>query len=94
MIIPQGGSAPLKTNFINFLGDPNTPSTGLTPEMLAAIMATQNPQQQGPPPAAAAAVEPPAAAARNRLADAMSMPYYGGAHGGGGMNLRGGHGMR
>jgi hypothetical protein len=84
-IIPQGGSAPLNTHFINFLGDTNTPSTGLTPDMLQQIMASQSPQ--GPPPGMgggppAAAVAPPAPNRRGMLADAMMR--RGGGEGGAG----------
>jgi len=48
MISPQGQSAPFNPHFINFLGDTNVPSTGLTPEMLAAIDASNGPTS-GPP---------------------------------------------
>lgn len=51
MIAPQGQSAPFSPQWINFLGDTNTPSTGLTPQMLAQINASngsgQPPAQQG-----------------------------------------------
>ncbi|HEV8164954.1 MAG TPA: hypothetical protein VGR74_11005 [Actinomycetota bacterium] len=95
-IIPQGGSAPLKSNFINFLGDTNTPSTGLTPEMLDAIMATQSPSPgppgmgMGGPPAAAAAAPPPAS--REKLAQVMSGRGEGGSRGGRGAGSGGNSG--
>lgn len=49
-IMPQGQSMPYQPNWISFLGDTNTPSTGLTPDMLARINASN-----GPPPGAMAA---------------------------------------
>lgn len=90
-VAPYGSSVPFKPSFINFLGDPSTPSTGLTPDMLAAIdQMYQNRPSIGvaPPPQAAA---PPAAAKpdRNKLAQAMrggegSAGGRGGSAGGGG----------
>lgn len=79
-IIPQGGTAPLQHQWINFLGDTNVPSRGLTPEMLSSIMATQN----VPPPIAPQASNPmaPAAAPRDQLAQAMSAGPGGGRLGG------------
>lgn len=43
MIAGLGGSTPLQSHFINFLGDTNVPSKGLTPEMLAAVDAMNGP---------------------------------------------------
>src|SRR5688572_33126145 len=40
MIAGQGQTAGFKPSYINFLGDTNVPSTGLTPEMIAQIDAT------------------------------------------------------
>lgn len=40
MIAGAGQTAGFKPSYINFLGDTNVPSTGLTPEMIAAIDAT------------------------------------------------------
>jgi hypothetical protein len=40
MIAGQGQTAGFTPSFINFLGDTNVPSTGLTPEMIAQIDAT------------------------------------------------------
>lgn len=47
LISPMGQATPYQPNFIDFLGNTNTPSTGLTPAMLAQIAATN-----GPPPGA------------------------------------------
>jgi hypothetical protein len=49
MISPQGQSTQYQPHFINFLGDTNTPSTGLTPDMLAAINASNGPPQAAQP---------------------------------------------
>lgn len=49
MIAPQGQSAPFSPHFINFLGDTNQPSTGLTPDMLAQISAANGPPPSAPP---------------------------------------------
>jgi hypothetical protein len=71
-ITPQGQSTPYHPQFINFLGDTNVPSRGLTPEMLNAIMATQNAPPPGPPPANPGAPAPaPAASNRDKLARMM-----------------------
>jgi hypothetical protein len=43
MIQPAGSSVPYQPSYINFLGDTNVPSTGLTPQMLAQIAATNGP---------------------------------------------------
>lgn len=81
-INPMGTAAAPNHQWINFLGDTNTPSTGLTPEMLSAIMATQNPAPgPAPPPAAAAAPAAPVKRGRDQLAGAMSR---GGGEGGAG----------
>jgi len=48
----MGTATPYQPNFINFLGDPNTPSTGLTPQMLQQIMASNGPPPGAPPPGA------------------------------------------
>lgn len=95
MVSPQGQSTPYTPHFINFLGDTNVPSTGLTPEMLQAIMATQNPQPRAPPPVNPGA---PVAAApgggshgmggRDQLA--YSMMRGGGERGGGNHSGAGG----
>lgn len=37
MISDYGSTAPFNPSYINFLGDTNVPSTGLTPDMLAQI---------------------------------------------------------
>jgi hypothetical protein len=73
MIIPQGGSAPLKTKYIKLHRDTNTPSTGLTPDMLQAIMATQNPPQQNMAPPGAAAAAPVAAGPVSPQRDQLAM---------------------
>lgn len=36
-VAEYGTSVPFEPSYMNFLGDTNVPSTGLTPEMLAAI---------------------------------------------------------
>lgn len=43
-----GGSVPFTPNFVNFLGDTNIPSTGLTPDMLEQIDSGAY-RQPGPP---------------------------------------------
>lgn len=48
MIAGLGQSTPLQPHFINFLGDTNVPSRGLTPDMLSAIDAMNGPAT--PPP--------------------------------------------
>jgi hypothetical protein len=63
LIQPQGSNVPFVPHYINFLGDTNTPSTGLTPEMLAAIDATN-----GPP----APVAPAGGAYDSQIADLRS----------------------
>lgn len=94
-VAPYGSSVPFKPSFINFLGDPSTPSTGLTPDMLAAIdqMYQNRPSigVQAPPQQAAA--PPPAKPDRNKLAQAMrggegSAGGRGGSAGGGGWGGR------
>lgn len=45
-ISAPGQTAPFAPRYVNFLGDTNTPSTGLTPDMLAQI----NAQAAAPPP--------------------------------------------
>ena len=45
---PFGSSVPYQPHYINFLGDTNRPSTGLTPAMLAEINAMNGPAR---PPA-------------------------------------------
>jgi len=52
MIAPIGQSAPFSPHFTNFLGDPSTPSTGLTPAMLAEINASNGPAPGTGPPGA------------------------------------------
>jgi hypothetical protein len=81
-ITPQGQSTPYHPNFISFLGDTNVPSRGLTPEMLQAIMATQNPQPRPPPIANPGAPAPAAAPNRDKLA--REMVFSGRGEGGGG----------
>lgn len=48
MIAPHGSTSDFRPSYVNFLGDTNVPSTGLTPEMLAQIDA-----MSGPPTASA-----------------------------------------
>lgn len=80
-IIPQGQSTPYHPQFINFLGDTNVPSRGLTPEMLSAIMATQSaPPPSAPSTTTAASPIAPVASNRDRLAQVMR---GGGERGGG-----------
>lgn len=95
MISPQGQSSQYQPHFVNFLGDTNTPSTGLTPDMLAQIAASNGPpMQQGPP---GGGVDQQIAELRNQLA-AMQMPkpaapkptFVGGMGGGGSAGGRGG----
>ena len=43
MIAAPGQAAPFNPHFINFLGDPRTPATGLTPAMLQQINASNGP---------------------------------------------------
>lgn len=50
MIMPVGRSTPYQPNFINFLGDPSVPNTGLTPDMLSQINGMNGPQLLSPPP--------------------------------------------
>lgn len=78
LISPMGQSTPYQPNYINFLGDPGVPSTGLTPDMLAAINASNGPPPGAIPAPAAAAAQPAAPAgptaadiARQRLAEAF-----------------------
>lgn len=52
MIAPQGQSAPFSPHFVNFLGDPSQPSTGLTPDMLAQIAGSNGPPPGAGPPGA------------------------------------------
>jgi len=80
-ILPQGTSAPHNPSWINFLGDTNTPSRGLTPEMLEAIMASARPPPPGAPPAAAAALPPPPSKPRDQLAQLFSGRGEGGGGG-------------
>lgn len=81
-VAPYGSSVPFRPSFISFLGDPSTPSTGLTPEMLAAIdQQYQNRPMIGMPPNPAAAAPPPAKPDRNKLAQMMGR---GGGEGGAG----------
>jgi hypothetical protein len=63
--MPQGQSMPYQPNWISFLGDTNVPSTGLTPDMLARINASN-----GPPaaPAATGLTSGDAINLRNQLA--------------------------
>lgn len=42
-LISQPGQTPFTPNYVNFLGDPSTPSVGLSPAMLAAIEASNRP---------------------------------------------------
>ncbi|MER8619167.1 hypothetical protein NKG99_20405 [Mesorhizobium sp. M1409] len=68
-IAPQGQTAPFTPNFVNFLPtDPTRMATGLTPEMVQAIMASA--QRPVPPPQSPAL--PVAAQNRNKLAQTMS----------------------
>lgn len=75
LISPMGTSTPYQPNFINFLGNTNTPSTGLTPQMLAQIAATNGPPPGPPPPMGGGMpTQTPAAAGpdpRQRLAEAF-----------------------
>lgn len=95
-VAPYGSSVPFKPNFISFLGDTNVPSTGLTPDMLAAIdQMYQDRPSIGvqPPPPMAAAAPPPPKEDRNKLAEAMrggngSAGGRGGSAGGGGWGGR------
>jgi hypothetical protein len=93
-VAPYGSSVPFKPDFINFLGDTNKPSTGLTPDMLAAIDAMyQNRPSIGIPAAPQQAAPPAAKPKRDQLAQAMrggegSAGGRGGSAGGGGW---GGH---
>jgi hypothetical protein len=66
MIAGLGGSTPLQSHFINFLGDTNVPSRGLTPEMLSAIDATNGPAT--PPAAGGGNYDSQIADLRNQLA--------------------------
>jgi len=66
LIQPQGSNVPFVPHYINFLGDTNTPSTGLTPDMLAQIDAMNGPP--GPPPSANGAYDSQIADLRNQLA--------------------------
>jgi hypothetical protein len=70
--VGYGQTSPFTPSYINFLGDTNVPSTGLTPEMLAQIDAT-NGAPQMPPPAAAGADRNMLAEIMARL-DAMNKP--------------------
>ena len=80
-VAPYGSSVPFKPSFINFLGDPSTPSTGLTPDMLAAIdQMYQNRPSIGVQQQTQAA--PAAAPQRNKLAETMMRGGNGGADGG------------
>jgi hypothetical protein len=65
-IAPQGQSTPFTPHFINFLGDTNTPSRGLSPAMLAAIDATNGPAQ--PPVSAPSGFDQQLSDLRNQLA--------------------------
>lgn len=73
MIAGQGQSTPFKPNFINFLGDTNVPSRGLTPDMLAAINATNGPPPGSMPPQAAGAAAAGAAPVDKRAMLARAM---------------------
>lgn len=66
LISPQGSSVPYTPHFINFLGDTNTPATGLTPDMLTAINAMNGPAT--PPAAAGGGYDSQIADLRNQLA--------------------------
>lgn len=59
LIQPPGSSVPYQPHYINFLGDTNVPSTGLTPQMLGAINAMNGPAPGAVAPAAAAAAPAP-----------------------------------
>jgi hypothetical protein len=81
-VAPYGSSVPFKPSFINFLGDPSVPSTGLTPDMLAAIdQMYQNRPTIGVPANPQQAAAAPAKPDRNKLAQMMGR---GGGEGGAG----------
>ncbi|HTM20461.1 MAG TPA: hypothetical protein VL172_08140, partial [Kofleriaceae bacterium] len=88
LIQPQGSNVPFVPHYINFLGDTNTPSTGLTPDMLAQIDAMNGPP--GPPPSANGAYDAQIADLRNQLAAMQAaqnkkpQPIYGRGGGEGG----------
>jgi len=82
-VAPYGQSVPFKPSFINFLGDPSTPSTGLTPDMLAAVdQMYQNRPTIGAPMQQQAAA-PAAKPARQQLAQVMRGGEGGGGRGAG-----------
>lgn len=74
MIAPQGQSAPFSPHFINFLGDTNQPSTGLTPDMLAQIGAMNGPPKPPGGASAGGAVDGQIADLRNQLAAIQAGP--------------------
>lgn len=80
-VAPYGSSVPFKPSFINFLGDPSVPSTGLTPDMLAAIDQMYQNRPTIGVPANPQAAAPPGKPDRNKLAQAMGR---GGGEGGAG----------
>lgn len=81
LIVPQGSNVPYTPHFINFLGDTNVPSTGLSPDMLAQIDAMYSSPPPPPMIQQQQAAAPPAAKNdRNKLAEAMR---GGGERGGG-----------
>jgi hypothetical protein len=74
MIAPQGQSAPFNPHFINFLGDPSQPSTGLTPGMLQEIGAMNGPPGGPPGASAGGAVDSQISDLRNQLAAMQAGP--------------------
>lgn len=92
MIAGLGGSTPLRSHFINFLGDTNVPSTGLTPDMLSQIDALNGPAT--PPAPMGGNYDSQIADLRNQLAAMQAAkdkpkPMYGRGGGEGGASHTG-----